>query len=124
MITQPTLGPTTSQNSRSILNWLLDKARVSEDGSRRRFSGQLSHEAVGELVKVIKGLPQVTRSERGAEGCTIYHYEFMMVNTIKGRFEISIRCPQGRQGGDTYLVNLDYRAVSLEELFGLYERGN
>lgn len=119
---RPLNRPTTSQNSRSILNWLLDKARVSEDGSR--FSGYLSHEAVGELVKVIKALPQVERTERGAEGCTIYHYKFMMVSTVKGRFDISIRCPQGRQAGDTYLVELDYWAVSLEELLGLYERGN
>lgn len=113
--------PTTSQNSRSILNWLLDKARVSEDGSR--FSGYLSHEAVGELVKVIKALPQVERSEQHGEDGTIYHYEFMMVHTIKGEFSISVQSPKGRRAGDKYQVNLDYRAVSLEELLRLYERG-
>lgn len=123
MIIKPLNRPTTSQRSTSILNWLLDKARRS-DGGGRRFSGQLSHASVWELVQVIKGLPRVERTEQAADDCTVYYYKFMMVHTIKGWFDISIRHPYGRQAGDTYLVKLDYRAVSLEELLTLYERGN
>ncbi len=124
MIIKPLNRPTTSQTSTSILSWMLAKARVSEEGARRRFRGQLSNHAVGELVQVIKELPRVTRAEVAGEGGTIYHYSFMMVRTLKGKFNISIRRPHGRQVGDTYSVELDYRAVSLEELLGLYERGN
>lgn len=112
MIVKPTLGQTTSQNSRSILNWLLDKA--TETGGKH-FSGHLAHEAVAELVKVIKALPRVERTESATE----YRYCFLMINTIKGRFDISISRDEGRQPGDKYLVNFEYQAVSVEELLAL-----
>lgn len=107
------LGPTTSQNSRSTLNWLLDKA--TETGGSKHFSGHLAHEAVAELVKVIKGLPRVERTESATE----YRYRFLMINTIKGRFDISIFRDEGRQPGDKYQVDFKYQAVSVEELLAL-----
>jgi hypothetical protein len=113
MIVNPTFGPTASQNSRSILNWLLDKAAGT--AASKHFSGHLAHEAVAELVKVIKGLPRVERTESATE----YRYQFLLVSTIKGRFDISISRDEGRRPGDKYQVELKYQAVSVEELLAL-----
>lgn len=118
MIVKPTQGKIVPQTSRSILNWLMDKAAAADDGTQQ-FSGRLPHEAVAQLVSIINNVREVERTEVAIDGGTLYNYNFMIVHTIKGRFQVSISQAIGRQPGDRYQVDFSYQAFTFEELLDM-----